>query len=231
MAQRMVLPVFRRRTGSVKGEAVRADAVQTALWALMPMEVADGRVTMASWALMVTGKWRWSKAWVARLEAGGRVGVIVFREPSNEHGAGHVFVVWMQRGQEPGSLALRLDDDTSKRALAKLMREVLGARALLRQWAGISPQRLRCIRDGTTLGEHDCPRTACFTVKVALLEQPGRVVDPREGTTELCGDLTLGDAYRVITMMDFPHGADVNPGGCAAPDSTATSVIPVWGGT
>ena len=46
-------------------------------------------------------------------------------------------------------------------------------------------------------------------MKVALLEQPGRVVDPREGTTELCGDLTLGNAYRIITLMDFPHGADV----------------------
>ena len=208
-AQRMVLPVFGRRTGSVKGEAVRADAVQTALWTLVPGEVADGHVTMASWALMVTGKWRWSKEWVARLEAGHRVGVIVFRDPSNEHSAGHVFVLWVQRGLEPGSLALRLDDDTSKRALAKLLQEVLGARALLRQWAGISPQRLRCIRDGAKLGAHDCPRTACFTMKVALLQEPGRVVDPREGTTELGGDMTLGDAYRIITMMDFPHGAEV----------------------
>ena len=102
VAQRMVLPVFGRRTGSVKGEAVRADAVQTALLALMPGEVADGRVTMASWALMMTGKWRWSREWVARLEAGHRVGVIVFREPSNEHGAGHVFVVWVQRGRSLG---------------------------------------------------------------------------------------------------------------------------------
>ena len=187
VAQRRVLPIFAQRTGSATGEAVRADAVQTALWSLASTEVADGRVTMAPWTLMVRGNWCWPKQWVARLEAGARVGVLVFRDPSHEHTAGHVFVVWVQRGSEPGSLALRVDDDTSKRALAKLVREVLGARTLLRQWAGVSPARLRCLRDDSSFGAHGCPQTACFTVKVALLEHPGRLLDPRNGVTRLGG--------------------------------------------
>ena len=64
-------------------------------------------------------------------------------------------------------------------------------------------------------------------MKAALLEHPGRVVDPRGGTTELCGDLTLGDAYRVITMMDFPHGADVmTPVGVLPPTAPIRELFP-----